>query len=97
MEAKSQQKLHRVNKLIWLVQQMDCINVKCVDEKCTRLWWKWGKSQMKSMKSLDECEEMMSHEKASNNGLEKKGRDGGIKRDEVVGMKRNEDVRVNII
>jgi hypothetical protein len=52
---------------------------------------------MKSMKSLDECEEMMSHEKASNNGLEKKGRDGGIKRDEVVGMKRNEDVRVNII
>ncbi len=52
---------------------------------------------MTSMKRLDEREEMMSHEKGSNIGLDKKGRDGGIKRDEVVGMKRNEDVRVKII
>jgi hypothetical protein len=33
------------------------------------------------MKSLDEREEMMSHEKGSNIGLDEKGRDGGIKRD----------------
>jgi hypothetical protein len=33
--------------------------------------------------------------KGSNISLDKKGRDGGIERDELVGMKRNEDVRVN--
>ncbi len=45
---------------------------------------------MKSMKSLDECEEMTSHEKGIKNiGLDKKGRDGGIKRDELVGMKND--------
>jgi hypothetical protein len=45
---------------------------------------------MKSMKSLDEREEMMSHEKGIKNiGLDKKGRDGGIKRDEEVGLKND--------
>jgi len=30
---------------------------------------------------------MMSHEVGSNIGLDKKGRDGGVKRDEEVGLK----------